>query len=164
MRQTIERLKNLAERLKLLSALAALFLSGALLTMGVSAAYYDRVISKIHGSYGGRIAALNADIRRLQKEVDHERGVNRDTLHDQASQLREQAVDIDKLSDDVGRLIHMIEETATTAAKAASTARSAATTAQGAAANAAKSTIRVTEIPPEPEPVERTMPKPRIEH
>lgn len=154
MKQTIEGLKVWANRLKLVTALGALFMSGALFSLTVCAWYYDRVISTIHGSYGGRIAAYNADIRRLQKEVDHERDVTR-------VQLGEQAADIDKLSDDVARLVGLLQETSRTAAQAASTARSAANTAQGAAANAAQSVIRVRELEPEPEP---PRPAPRIEH
>lgn len=141
MRQTIEGLRKMAERLKLLTALGALFMSGALIAIALTGWYYDRVISQIHGSYGGRIAAHNKDMRRVVKELDAEREVTR-------SQLEEQARDIDKLSDDMARLITMIEQTSKTAAQAASTARQAANTAQGAAANAAKSRIRVTEVPP----------------
>lgn len=156
MKQTIEELKAWANRLKLVTALGALFMSGALFSLTVCVWYYDRVISKIHGSYGGRIAAYNADIRRLQKEVDHERDVTR-------VQLGEQAADIDKLSGDVARLVSTLEETSRTAAQAASTARSAATTAQGAAANAAQSVIRRKEVEPAPRR-EPSRPKPRIEH
>lgn len=154
MKQTIEGLKVWANRLKLVTALGALFMSGALFSITLTVWYYDRVISQIHGSYGGRIAAHNKDMRRVQKELDTEREITR-------IQLEEQAADIDKISDDIARLLVFAHEVSGTARQAAATAKSAATTAQGAAANAAKAQIRVTEIPPEPEP---SLPEPRIEH
>lgn len=147
MRQTIDMFSKLAGRLKLLFALLALFTSGALASITVTSWYYDRVISQIHGSYGGRIGALNKDIRRGQKELDAEREVTRKQL--------------EALTGDVGRLLGIADQVSNTAKQAAHTARNAATTAQGAAANAAKATITVTEVVPEPEP---TRPAPRIEH
>lgn len=140
MRQTIEGFRRLANRFKLPAALLSLFMSGALISITLCAWYYDRVISAVHGSYGGRIRAYNADIRRLQREVDAERTVTR-------LQLQAQAEDIDKMADDVGRLTVMLEQAAETAQKAASTANSAATTAKGAAKNAAQAGIRKREVP-----------------
>lgn len=55
-------------------------MSGALFSLTVCAWYYDRVISQIHGSYGGRIAAHNKEVRRLQKELDVEREITRKQL------------------------------------------------------------------------------------
>lgn len=136
MKQTIEGLKVWATRLKLVTALGALFMSGALFSLTVCAWYYDRVISQIHGSYGGRIAAHNKDMRRVQKELDAEREVTRKQL--------------EALTGDMGRLLGIADQVSNTAKQAAHTARNAATTAQGAAANAAKATITVTEIAPEP--------------
>lgn len=158
MKRTFEALMNLANRLKLISALLALFLSGALISMTLSVWYYDRVISKVHGSYGGRIASFNAEIRRLNKQVDHEQNITRNQLKELGGVLMIQAKELDKISDDVARLLHLAEDAAKTAARAANTAKTAATTAEGAAANAAKSTIRVTEVPAEPDPVRRKSP------
>lgn len=87
MKQTIDNLKSLANRLKLVSMLAALFMSGALLSITVCSWYYDRMISKIHGSYGGRIGAYNKEIRRLKRQLDHEQAITRDQLDKLAADM-----------------------------------------------------------------------------
>lgn len=149
MRQTISALKEFAGRVKLLSMLAALFMAGSLSSITATVWYYDRVISKVHGSYGGRIAAYNADIRRLKKEADHERDITRKQLYSLARHLDSQTMDVDKIADDVGRLLEMAQTASETAQKAATTARSAATTASAAAKNAANANIKAHEEPRE---------------
>lgn len=121
----INSIKRFAERMKLVTALAALFLSGALIAIGSSVAYYDRVISSIHGSYGGRIAGLNRDVRMAQRETKEEREVTRQQLNNLMAAQE--------------RIIEMLEN-------ASKTAEQAAATAKGAAINAAQSAIRVREI------------------
>lgn len=131
MKETLSRLQEFAGRLRLQAFIALLLLSGACAGITVSVAYFDRAISSIHGSYGGRIRALNADIRDLKKKLELEQTVTRRQLDD--------------IAGDVKALLALAASASQTAQEAATRAAQAAITAQGAAANAAKANIRVTE-------------------
>lgn len=129
MRETIRRFRCEAGRFKFVSAIAAIFLAGALLSLGASAWYYSSILRD-------RVAAYDRQVARLTGEIDDERRVNRDKL--------------DRIADRVSAISKELSETAETARVAASTARSAATTAKGAAKNAAQAGIRAREVPAKP--------------
>ena len=131
MRNTIIRLRCMAGRYKFVSAVAGIFLSGALLGIGYTSWHYDASLSRQQIAYEGQI-------QRLSKDLARERGANRERLESLASHM-------EKMSATLGRLLAVAEEATKTAASAATTARSAAHTAQGAAKNAAQANIRITE-------------------
>lgn len=135
MRETIFRLRRLADRYKFVFAVAGLFFSGALLGMGYSSWHTDKSLSRQHKAYERQIARLDADLAQ-------ERGVNREKLEVLAQEM-------DEISDAVGRLLTVAEEASQTARSAATAARTAATTAQGAAKNAAQANIKITEVKPD---------------
>lgn len=115
-----------ARRFKFPAALALMFLSGWLLSMGTSSWHYDRIMM------GDRLAAQR-EVARLTDDVDMERDVNRMKL---TAIARQSAANAEQLEYIVG-----------IAKGAAATAQSAATTANGAARNAANANIRVAPAP-----------------
>ena len=121
-----------ASRFKLISALLALFTSGALVAIGLTAWHYDSSLARQQQAYEGQIQRLQGENRERMEALGH--------------QIAEVATNMDSVSDAVGELLQ-IAKTATEAAQsAASTAQRAATTAQGAARNAASANIRIREV------------------
>lgn len=123
MRDTIRRIRCSLGRFKFISAIVAIFMSGAMLAYASSAWYYS---SLLHS----RVESYDRQITRLTREIDDERLINRGKL--------------DRISDRVGVIAQDLSEIADTAKIAADTAKSAATTARGAAKNAAQANIRIT--------------------
>jgi len=123
MKQTIEGIKRLAERTKLITALLALFMSGALIAVTLSAWYTDRALKD-------QARRNDQDIAWLKGELDKERDITRKTLGE--------------LTGKVEYVIDRLDPMANTLQSAAQTAKAASTTAERAA-----TTIKEVTSPPE---------------
>ncbi|WP_394065435.1 hypothetical protein [Alcaligenes sp. WGS1538] len=125
MREGLLGLKRIANRFKLVFAIAALFMSGLLLGIGAQEWRHQQDIGRLHDMYERRIAGLES---ALQAERNITRG-----------QLDGQAGTIGRIAADMEKLLEIAEKSVKTATRAATTARTAANTAKGAAQSAALS-------------------------
>lgn len=130
MKQTIEGIKRLAERTKLITALLALFMSGALIATTISAWYTDRALKDQAKRY-------DDDIVWLKGQLDYERDVTRKTLGELTGKQED-------LTGKVEYVIGRLDPMANTLQSAAQTAKAASTTAERAA-----TTIKEVTSPPE---------------
>lgn len=137
----------LKERAKPALSLAAIFLSGVLVAIGLGAVYHRHVVNQVNEGWV-------TVVQRLEYELDNEKTITR-------FELQRLAKATDSNSDAIGELLAIAQKATTQAAGAsrtaqeaaeaargaASTARAAATTAKGAAANAARANIGKREFP-----------------
>lgn len=136
MKQTIEGVKRFAERTKLITALLALFMSGALIALTLAAWYTDRALKE-------QAERNDDDVTWLKGELDYERTVTRKTLGE--------------LTGKVEDVISRLEPMTTTIEGAAQTAKSASTT-----TNRTATIIEELVTSPEPPAIrERVIPAPR---